>query len=90
MLSGGFVIEGQTVTLADVTCPVLCFVGDADEIARARNVRSIRQAAPVADVYEAHVPAGHFGLVVGSGGVDPHLAVGGGMAAVAVRQRPAA
>ena len=67
MLSGGFVIEGQTVTLADVTCPVLCFVGDSDEIARARNVRSIRQAAPVADVYEVHVPAGHFGLVVGSG-----------------------
>jgi putative long chain acyl-CoA synthase len=66
MASGGFVIEGRTVTLADVRCPILYFVGTKDEIARAPSVRSIEQAAPQADTYEVDVRAGHFGIVVGS------------------------
>jgi putative long chain acyl-CoA synthase len=66
MLSGGFVIDGRMVTLADVSCPILCFVGDVDEIARPAVVRAVRSAAPRADVYEVVLHAGHFGLVVGS------------------------
>lgn len=66
MASGGFVIEGRTVTLADVRCPILYFVGTKDEIARAPSVRAIEQAAPRADTYEVDVRAGHFGIVVGS------------------------
>jgi putative long chain acyl-CoA synthase len=66
MLEGGFVIEGRLVTLADIACPILSFVGAVDEIAPAAGVRAIRQAAPRAEVYEACLPAGHFGLVVGS------------------------
>ncbi len=66
MLSGGFVIEGRSVTLADITCPVLCFVGEVDEIAPAQMVRAITQAAPRARIYERSLRAGHFGLVVGS------------------------
>ncbi|MFO0713296.1 MAG: alpha/beta fold hydrolase [Sandaracinus sp.] len=66
MASGGFVIEGRTVTLADVRCPILYFVGTKDEIARAPSVRAIEQAAPQADTYEVDVRAGHFGIVVGS------------------------
>ena len=66
MLSGGFVIEGRSVTLADITCPVLCFVGEVDEIAPAQMVRAITQAAPQARIYERSLRAGHFGLVVGS------------------------
>lgn len=66
LTSGGFVIDGRAVTLADITCPILYFVGETDEIARAPAVRAIRQAAPVADLYEIPVRAGHFGLVVGS------------------------
>lgn len=66
MLSGGFVIDGRTVTLADITCPILCFVGDGDEIARPATVRAIEQAAPEARVSFCTVRAGHFGLVVGS------------------------
>jgi len=68
MSSGGFVIDGQTVTLADITCPVLYFVGERDDMARPAAVRGIRRAAPAAPaVYEVSVRAGHFGLVVGSG-----------------------
>jgi putative long chain acyl-CoA synthase len=65
MLSGGFVIEGRTVTLAELRCPVLCFVGTRDEIARPRAVRAIARAAPHAEVFQVDLHAGHFGLVVG-------------------------
>ena len=66
MLAGGFVIDGHTVTLADVTCPLMCFIGTNDEIASPSVVRAIRQAAPLAEIYEHELVAGHFGLVVGS------------------------
>jgi len=66
MLSGGFVIDGRPVTLADVECPILCFVGSSDDIAPPETVRAVAQAAPAADVYETELDAGHFGLVVGS------------------------
>ncbi|WP_067455266.1 AMP-binding protein [Actinomadura macra] len=65
MLTGGFVIGDRLVTLADITCPVLTFVGEVDEIAPPPMVRGIRRAAPRAQVYEAALRAGHFGLVVG-------------------------
>ncbi len=66
LFSGGFVVEGRTVTLADLTCPVLAFAGENDDIARAHTVRSISDAAPNADLYEATLKAGHMGMVVGS------------------------
>jgi len=67
MSAGGFVIDGQTVTLADITCPVIYFVGERDDMARPAAVRGIRRAAPaVRELYEVPVRAGHFGLVVGS------------------------
>lgn len=66
LLQGGLVIDGQTVTLADITCPILAFVGLSDSIAPPRTVRAIYAAAPQADCYQVKVPAGHFGLVVGS------------------------
>lgn len=65
MLSGGFVIDGRTITLADLDLPVLTFVGFRDEFARPRSVRAIRRAAPRAEVFEVGMRAGHFGLVVG-------------------------
>lgn len=66
LASGGFVIDGRTVTLAEVTCPILFFVGTNDEIARAPSVRAIGRAAPMAEQHEIDVRAGHFGIVVGS------------------------
>ncbi len=70
LVSGGFVIDERLVTLADMTCPILAFVGQTDEIAPARSVRAARWAAPRSDVYEVSLPAGHFGLVVGSTAVE--------------------
>lgn len=66
MVSGGFVINGELVTLAEITCPILAFVGEADDIGQPAAVRGIVRAAPDAEVYESRVPVGHFGLVVGS------------------------
>ena len=66
MVSGGFVIDGDVVSLAEITCPILSFVGETDDIGQPVAVRGIYKAAPEADVYETLVPAGHFGLVVGS------------------------
>ncbi|WP_234785321.1 AMP-binding protein [Mycolicibacterium mucogenicum] len=66
MLRGGFSIAGRPVTLADITSPILAFVGDVDEIAPPASVRGILGAAPRADIYESTLHAGHFGLVVGS------------------------
>ncbi len=70
MISGGFVIDGRPVTLADIDCPILCFVGSKDEIAPEESVRAVAGAAPAAEVYETPLEAGHFGLVVGSQSVE--------------------
>ena len=66
LLQGGLVIDGRTVTLADITCPILAFTGATDAIAPPDTVRAIHAAAPRADCFEVGVDAGHFGLVVGS------------------------
>ncbi len=70
MVSGGFVIEDRLVTLADMRCPVLVFVGETDDIAPPHTVRAVKRAAPRSEVFECSLPAGHFGLVVGSTSVE--------------------
>lgn len=66
MMTGGFVIGSKLVSLAEITCPVLTFIGEVDDIGQPVAVRGILKAAPKASVYEQLLPAGHFGLVVGS------------------------
>ncbi|BBY29906.1 acyl-CoA synthetase [Mycolicibacterium sediminis] len=70
MMSGGFSIRGDLVTLADIDCPILAVVGEVDDIGQPASVRGIRRASPQADVYEYLIRAGHFGLVVGSRAAD--------------------
>ena len=66
MMTGGFAIHGELVTLSDINCPVLAVVGEVDDIGQPASVRGIKRAAPQADVYEYLIRTGHFGLVVGS------------------------
>ncbi|MDT5146954.1 MAG: putative long chain acyl-CoA synthase, partial [Mycobacterium sp.] len=66
MMAGGAVIDGTPITLAEITCPVLAFIGEIDDIGQPASVRGIRRAAPRAEVSEVLLRAGHFGLVVGS------------------------
>ncbi|MDT5346917.1 MAG: putative long chain acyl-CoA synthase [Mycobacterium sp.] len=66
MMAGGAVIDGTLITLAEITCPVVAFIGEIDDIGQPASVRGIRRAAPRAEVSEVLLRAGHFGLVVGS------------------------
>src|ERR1700712_3131573 len=66
MLSGGLVIDGQTLSLADIDVPVLCFVGEHDKIGQPQAVRAIGRAAPRAAVYEVSQRVGHLGIVGGA------------------------
>ncbi|GAA5076216.1 acyl-CoA synthetase [Nocardia iowensis] len=66
LMLGGFVIRDQPVSLAELKCPILAFVGEVDDIGQPAAVRGIVRAAPNAEVYEAALVAGHFGLVAGS------------------------
>lgn len=44
MASGGFIIDGRTVSLADLSCPLLFFVGLTDDIARPARRGAPRRA----------------------------------------------
>jgi putative long chain acyl-CoA synthase len=66
MMTGGFSVHGELVTLSDIDCPILAVIGEVDDIGQPASVRGIRSAAPGADVYEFLIRSGHFGLVVGS------------------------
>ena len=59
-------IAGRPVSLADIHCPILYFVGSRDNLARPPAVRSLRNWATSARLFEREIQAGHFGLVVGS------------------------
>ena len=83
MMSGGFAIRGDLVTLADIDCPVLAVVGEVDDIGQPASVRGIKRASPQADVYEYLIRTGHFGLVVGFEGGHADVADGRGVGAVA-------
>src|ERR1700735_3376247 len=66
MMGGGAAIDGTLITLAEITCPILAFIGEVDDIGQPAAVRGIRRAAPNAEVYEYLIRAGNFGLAVGS------------------------
>ena len=66
LVEGGVVIGDRTVGFADITCPILTFVGEADFLAPPATVRAVRRAAPNADIHECTLPVGHFGLPVSS------------------------
>ena len=87
MMAGGAVIDGTLITLAEITCPVLAFIGEIDDIGQPASVRGIRRAAPRAEVSEVLLRAGHFGLVVGSTAATQTWPTVGTMGAVARRPR---
>lgn len=66
MKRGGFIIEGRALSLADIEAPILCVLGTSDDLAQPDAVRGIVDAAKNAEVRLLELPAGHFGLVVGS------------------------
>jgi putative long chain acyl-CoA synthase len=70
LAKGGLVVGDKPVSMSDITCPILYFVGARDDLARPASVRAIQHVAPRADLYEYEVECGHFGLVVGSRAIE--------------------
>jgi putative long chain acyl-CoA synthase len=66
LVDGGVVIGDRAVGFADISCPILIFVGEADFLAQPPMVRAVGCAAPNAEIYECTLPVGHFGLPVSS------------------------
>lgn len=66
LMTGGLVVAGRTVSLADLAVPILYFVGQRDQLARADSIRAIEKVVPH-DAIRGHViDAGHLGLIVGT------------------------
>ena len=66
LMTGGLVIAGRTASLADITVPVLYFIGGRDQVARAESVRAIEKVLPHDACRGVVVDTGHLGLVVGT------------------------
>jgi putative long chain acyl-CoA synthase len=66
MVAGGFLIDGQAVSLSDLSVPILYVYGRRDEFARPGGVRAIQRVVPHEEVHGLEVDAGHLGLVVGT------------------------
>lgn len=65
MRHGGLVIDGRSVSVSELSCPVLCLYGTRDDLARPSSVRAIDAMTPDATVTQCPIHSGHFGLVVG-------------------------
>jgi putative long chain acyl-CoA synthase len=70
LAKGGLVVGSRPISMSDITCPILYFVGARDDLARPGSVRAIQRIAPRAELFEYEVECGHFGLVVGSRAVE--------------------
>lgn len=66
MLTGGFVIAGRTVSVSDLTVPVLHFRGLRDDFARPAAVSAIERVVPHDQVFGAAIDTGHLGLLIGT------------------------
>jgi putative long chain acyl-CoA synthase len=66
LVAGGCIIEGRTISLSEITCPILVIYGSHDEIARTAAVKGIADAVPNAELFEMSVIGGHMAIVVGS------------------------
>ena len=87
MMTGGFAIRGELVTLADIDCPVLAFVGEVDDIGQPASVRGIKRAAPQGRRLRIPDPGRPFRPGGRIEGGDADLADGGGLGEVARRRR---
>lgn len=67
LLKGGVVVGDRMVALADLKVPIFIAVGERDPQGPPRAVRAIRDAAPLAEVFQLTLDTGHFGIIASSG-----------------------
>ncbi len=68
LLAGTWVVAGERIDLATITCPVLVCAAERDFIAPPASVLPLAEAVGSADVQAEVLPTGHIGVVVGSFG----------------------
>jgi polyhydroxyalkanoate synthase len=62
---GTLEVDGRTVRLADIHCPVLNVAAEGDEIAPRSTTSAITHLASSVDTEEIVLKGGHVGVVVG-------------------------
>ncbi len=67
------VLDGKAVDLANITAPFLNILGDKDHIVPAASTVGLHEMVGSADSTELRLPAGHVGMIVGSGAVKRHM-----------------
>jgi polyhydroxyalkanoate synthase len=68
LVEGRFELESRTLSVADITSPVLVFAGAGDSIAPARSVKTLVPLLTSSrDVRFEIVPGGHLGMLTGRG-----------------------
>ncbi len=87
MMTGGFAIQGQLVTLSDITCPVLAFVGEVDDIGQPRVGARHQAGRPQCRRLRGDDPRRPFRPGRRIQGRHQHLAHRGRLGAVGVRPR---
>ena len=85
MMSGGFSIRGDLVTLSDIDCPVLAVVGEVDDIGQPASVRGIKRAVAAGRRLRIPHPRRTFRPRRRFEGGHPDLADGRGVGQVARR-----
>jgi len=65
LVSGKLSFDGRRCDLASITCPLLAFAGESDNIARAEATRRIVDVVGSPDKTFRLAPGGHIGVVAG-------------------------
>ena len=91
LVDGTFEVGDRTLSVADVTAPVLVFAGAADGIAPVASVKaSVPLLTGARDVRFEIVPGGHLGMLTGPEGTRQHLGGAGRVDRPVVGARAAA
>ncbi len=68
LMTGGWMLAGEAVDLAQIRCPVLTVAAERDFIAPAAAVLPLADRVSSDDITAEVLPTGHIGIVVGSYG----------------------
>lgn len=67
------VLDGDPVDLGDITVPFLNILGDKDHIVPSNSTVGLHEMVGSKDTSELRLPAGHVGMIVGSGAMKRHI-----------------
>jgi poly(3-hydroxyalkanoate) synthetase len=74
LVSGRLRVQGRTVDLEEITCPVFLVAGSEDHITPPEQVWALAEqvGTPFTQVHRSLVPGGHLGLFMGREALREH------------------